>query len=537
MSPEAMSDPEPTASPGWRGRLLRLATGLVVLGLAAAVVLGPRPAHADLATASGTTLVDVAPPRTTLVCAGPLILPQAVSGDSAFTPVPVQPVTRVDAVTAPDPGGTAPSVATGSLTMLGAAASKATLAPSAGRTSASIAGPTGPVVLQADPSGSGSARAAGVTSALVTAGDLRGLTASSCQRPAADLWLVGGSTVVSSSADLVIDNAGSTTSEVSVQMWGPSGTVDLAGGQNVLVAPGAEQVVGLPGIAAEQRRIVVHLTAAGGNVTAHVQDSLLHGFTPAGTDLVVPGAAPATRQVVSGIVVGASTVGDADPSALRLLVPGAAAATAQITLFGADGVTALPGANSIDLAPGEVTDVPLGGLPAGAYTAVIDAPVPLVAAAMIVRPGLPGELDSTPTLERAWAASASGSGGVVAVPPGTSASVVLAAVADGADPTAAGPVTAVLRALGPTGGVVTEHTVHLVAGHTTSVDVASLGTGVTGIELVTSQANPGDVQVAWSLLVTVTQADGTFVSVLVPTPDAHDVTQVPVSAGTRLGLG
>jgi hypothetical protein len=522
----------------WRGRIVQFSTAVVVLGLAAAVVASPRPARADLAGASDATLVAVAPPRTTLVCAGPLILPAAGSAGSAFNPVPVAPVTRVDAVTAPGADASAPSAATGLLTLLGAATAVATLDPSTGTASGGVDGPSAPVVVQADPAGADPARAAGVTSALVTAGDLRGLAASSCQRPATDLWLVGGSTEISSSADLVIDNAGSTSSDVTVEVWGPSGKVALAGGEHVLVAPGAEQVVGLPGIAAEQRRLVVHLAAAGGNIAAHVQDSLLRGFTPAGTDLVVPGAAPATRQVVSGLVVGASTVDDADPAVLRLLVPGDMAATAHITMLGADGVVALPGADSIDVAPGEVTDVPLGGLPAGAYTAVVDAPVPLVAAAMITRPGLPGELDDTPTLERAWAASAtSGAGSLVAVPRGTAASLVLAAVADGDDPSAGGAVTANLRVLGSNGGVLAERTVSVTAGSTTLVDVASLGLGVTGIELEPAHDNPAGVTFAWSLLVTVTQPDGMLLSVLLPTPDGQDVTQVPVRAGTRLGLG
>ncbi|HEX5331029.1 MAG TPA: DUF5719 family protein [Cellulomonas sp.] len=524
-----------TGSRGWRGRILRTVTAVAVLGLVAAVVASPRPARAELAGGSDATLVAVAPPRTTLVCAGPLILPPAGGADSAFNRLPVAPVTRVDAVTAP--GADAPA-ATGSLALLGAATATAQLNPSAGQASAGIAGPSAPVVVQADPVGSDPARAAGVTSALVTAGDLRGLTASSCQRPGTDLWLVGGSTEISSSADLVIDNAGSTSSDVTVEVWGPSGKVELAGGEHVLVAPGSEQVVGLPGIAAEQRRLVVHLAAAGGNIAAHVQDSMLRGFTPAGTDLVVPGAAPATRQVVSGIVVGASTVDDADAAVLRVLVPGVTAATAQITMLGADGVVALPGADSIDVAPGEVTDVPLGGLPAGAYTAVVDAPVPLVAAAMITRPGLPGELDDTPTLERAWAASAaSGAASIVAVPRATAANLVLGAVAGGVDPSAGGEVTANLRVLGADGAMVTERTVSVAAGSTTLVDVASLGLGVTGIELEPAGDNPAGVTFVWSLLVTVTQADGVLVSVVLPTPDGQDVTQVPVRAGTRLGLG
>ncbi|HEY5553521.1 MAG TPA: DUF5719 family protein, partial [Cellulomonas sp.] len=165
-------------------------------------------------------------------------------------------------------------------------------------------------------------------------------------------------------------------------------------------------------------------------------------------------------------------------------------------------------------------------------------PVPVVAAAMITRPGLPGALDDTPTLERAWVASAtSAAGSLVAVPRGTAASLVLGAVADGADPSAGGAVTANLRALGPKGGVLTERTVSIPAGTTTLVDVATLGLGITGIELSPAPDNPAGVTFAWSLLVTATQPDGVLVSVLLPTPDGQDVRQVPVRAGTRLGLG
>ena len=62
------------------------------------------------------------------------------------------------------------------------------------------------------------------------------------------------------------------------------------------MAPGAQRVLSLPGVAAEQRRIAVRVTAACGQVSAYLQDSLLDGFTPRGTDLVAAVAAPATTQ-------------------------------------------------------------------------------------------------------------------------------------------------------------------------------------------------------------------------------------------------
>ncbi len=524
----------------WPGRLLRLATGLVVLALTGAVVVGARALDEPLALTAAPSSVDVAAARSTLVCAGPLQLPEESSaGGSDFDPTPVAPVEAVQAFAVPTvPDGGSPT--TGDLTLLGAAAASTPLT-AAGAT---LPAPTAPVVVNADPTDGEAARVAGATTSLVTAGDLRGLSAAACQRPSSDLWLVGGSTELESTDQLVVVNSGTTAAEVTLTVFGPAGPVELVGGSTVLVAPGAQQVLTLGGLAAEQRRIAVHLTSAGGRVTATLQDSRLDGFTPQGTDLVGPGAAPQGRQVVPGVVVVASTADDADAAVLRLLAPGAVATTATVTLLGTDGAVALPGVEDVELAPGEVTDVPLGGLPAGAYTVVVDATEPVVAAAMITRPGTAGELDDTPSLERAWVASGAG-GNLVAVPAvkgikGIKGTVVLSAVGAG-DPAAGAAATGVLRAVGAD-GVVAEQDISIPAGQTVSIDVASLGTGITGLELVRDRAEDaggtGSATVlAWSLLLTATRPDGTLVSVLTPLADQAGARQVEVHADTRIGLG
>ncbi|GHS88146.1 hypothetical protein AGMMS50218_11400 [Actinomycetota bacterium] len=529
----------------WPGRLLRLATGLVVLALTGAVVVGARSLDEPLALTADPSSVGVAAARSTLVCAGPLQLPDDSSaGSSDFDPTPVAPVEAVQAFSVPAAGGAVP---TGALSLLGSAAVSAPLTVAGAR----LPAPTAPVVVTADPTDGEAARVAGATTSLVTAGDLRGLSAAACQRPSSDLWLVGGSTELESTDQLVVVNSGTTPAEVTLTVFGPAGPVELVGGSTVLVAPGAQQVLTLGGLAAEQRRIALHLTAAGGRVTATLQDSRLDGFTPQGTDLVSPGAAPQERQVVPGVVVGASTADATDAAVLRLLAPGAPGApgdaaataiTATVTLLGADGAVALPGVEDVELAPGEVTDVPLGGLPAGAYTVVVDATGPVVAAAMITRPGTAGELDDTPSLERAWVASGAG-GDLVAVPAasaGIQAAVVLSAIgAD--DPTAGAAATGVLRAIG-SDGVVAERDVSVPAGQTVSIDVASLGTGITGLELVEDGAeDTGSVAstttLAWSLLLTATRPDGELVSVLTPLADQGGARQVQVRPETRLGLG
>jgi hypothetical protein len=526
-----------------------------VLGLTGGVVAIAVAAPPTEARPVPAATVDVAPTATTLVCPGPLELPDdTLSGDSAFDRVPVAPVERVTAF------DTVAS-ATASLTVLGA--DPVALADGAG----SVASPGAATVLRAEPVDGEPARVAGATSSVVTDGDLRGLSAASCARPSADVWLVGGSTELESTADLVVVNPGATPADVTVEVWGPSGPVDLANGGTFLVAPGAERVLSLPGVAAEQRRIAVRVTAAGGQVSAYLQDSLLDGFTPRGTDLVTAGTGPATTQVVPGITVVATEVDAADAGALRLLVPGDEDATASVRLLGPDGDVALPGAQELELPAGEVTDVSLGGLAAGSYTAVVESSRAVVAGAMIAREAKAGELDAGARLERAWVAAAAPGSGLVAVPAGATGTLVLTAVprtgeagtgpvptltsgatdAPSPEPTEGqvpdpdeaqvpqGPTaTVTLRAYGEA-GVLGEQEVDVPVGSTLPYPVRDLGSGVVGVEVLAPDGGPADL--AWALHSSVAQASGVLVSVLSPVTDAAAVSTAQVREASRVGLG
>lgn len=545
-----MTDPNP--APRRRtGRVARLLSGALVLALTGGVVALALAAPPSEAGPVPAATVDVAPTATTLVCPGPLQLPDdALSGDSAFDRVPVAPVERVTAF------DTVAS-ATASLTVLGA--DPVALADGAG----TVTSPAAATVLRAEPAGDDPARVAGATSSVVTDGDLRGLSAASCARPSADVWLVGGSTELESTADLVVVNPGATPADVTVEVWGPSGPVDLANGGTFLVAPGAQRVLSLPGVAAEQRRIAVRVTAAGGQVSAYLQDSLLDGFTPRGTDLVAAGAAPATTQVVPGISVAATEVDAPDAGALRLLVPGDVDATASVRLLGPDGDVALTGAQELDLPAGEVTDVSLGGLAAGSYTAVVESTEAVVAGAMTAREGKAGELDEGPRLERAWTAAATPGSGLVAVPSGAVGTLTLSAVPTGdedgsaepaptpsgtpspeptegqrpdpeADAAPQGPtVTVTLRAYGAA-GVLAERDVEVPVGSTLPYALKDLGTGVVGVEVVAP--DDGGVALSWALTAVVAHASGPLYSVLQPVTDAEAVTRAQVREGTRVGL-
>lgn len=534
-----MTDPQPTRSRVWLGRSVRAVSGLAVLGLTVVVVAaGSRVPPSDDPSVPANR-VSVPPSAATLVCPGPLLLPDDTGrGDSAFDPTPVAPISTLAAVTASPTGA-------GTVSPLDRSTTWATL--KAGGDAVQVPSPASAAIVRADPLDV-PARVAAASGGLVTAGDLRGLAAASCQQPVADAWLLGGATDLSSTAQLVLDNPGSTPAEVDLELWGSGGPVDLTGAR-YLVAPGAERVVVLGGIAAQERRLGLHVVATGGRVGVHVQDSVLDGFTPGGTDLVVPGAVPATRQVVPGISVVASKVDDPNAPSLRLLIPGTTGTSAKLTILGPHGLVDLPGADTIALTPGEVTDVPLGGLPQGDYTAIVDADAPVLASSVMSRPGSVGKLDDAPSVERAWAASTlPGRSGVVALPTGTQGTLVLGAVSSDSDPEKGGKATGRLRVLGAGGVVLAERTVAIPAGTTSAwtldqlvvgkgalapTSVRAPHAGVVGVDLVTDDS--ATVALAWALVSQVHAHDGTLFSVLDPVPVAHTAPDVAVREDPRLG--
>ena len=510
----------------WAGRVLRTGGAFVVVAAVGAVVVaGTRFEPVPTPTVTSGA-VDVPPAPATAVCPGPPLQPDA-AGTGSFSSAPVAPLTRTAVLAVPPDGDSL----TGALRSLDGGTSLATLA--AGDGAAVVTDPSGPLVARAEAS-DGTARLSGVSSALVTSGDLRGLAAATCQAPTADAWLVGGSTAVGSSADLVLVNPGSTTAEVTLQVWGPNGAVPLPTPMQ-LVAPHAQKVVGLGGLAADQRALAVHVAATGGQVSAWLQDSALRGYTAAGVELVVPGASPATRQVIPGVDVEASAGDSPDAPVLRLLAPGDGDTSATVTLLGADGPVDLPGTASVALTGGQVTDLPLGGLPAGAYTVVVDAGEPVAAALELSRTGRPGDLDPTPRVERAWAAATPTGGGLTVPAPGTATTLVVGAVAVGDQATAAGSLTGTLRLLGAGGTVLVEKKVEIDAASTGSwslSDLTAAPAAVTGVELL---ADDTAVTASWALVAEQTQDDGVLVSVLLPAPVATGPVSVVVREDPTLG--
>lgn len=289
-------------------------------------------------------------------------------------------------------------------------------------------------VLSADALANQKASAAAAMKFTATDGDLQGTAAANCLQPSNDQWLAGAGTTVGRTSVLLLTNASTTPATVSLELFGSGGQIQAPGSRGLLVAPGTSRPVVLAGLAPGEAQLSVHVRSAGGPVAAVIQQSVLRGLTPGGVDFIAPGAAPAVRQVMTGVdiqdpgqvaaLTGRSGYEDAGP-ALQLTVPGPSDAVVEVKLYGRDGQKALPNGGVMTAKAGTVTEIPLTGVPAGHYTVVASSDVSFVAATRVTR-----GLQDTQAADVAWAASGVrlGSQHVVPVPQGGQRHLVFGAL-------------------------------------------------------------------------------------------------------------
>ena len=466
--------------------------------------------------------VPVAAAETGLVCPVPAELEQTDVGDDEFSAVPVETTTSLTAAVLDGAEGTEPSLTT----LDGAEGADLTGPLVSGSVAAVREGElSGARTVRVTPSGATYATA--TVASVTTEGDLRGLVAGACTAPAVEHWLVGGSTSVGSSGRLVLQNPGRTPATVSLEAWGASGPVVLGSQSLVVVPPGEQVVTMLEAIAPDQSRLALHVTAEGGRVGAYVQHHRIEGLVPAGADLVVGGGAPSRTAAVSGVVSTGEPVDDPHAPRLDLLTPGTAAGTANLAVLGPDGPVRLRGGEEVPLEPGRVTTVPLGGLPEGGYTVVVDADVPVVAGAALDKKGSAADdavIDDDP-YDRAWLAGqavpATGpvADGAVAVPGHAAYVVSMSGVPDERDPDQIddvdGSTDVALRGIGPDGEEAWTRTVEVPTGGTVELEGAELSEPGDTVAVVAEQpaGRPG---VVWSVRITETGHPSLF-SVLSPT--------------------
>ena len=366
---------------------------------------------------------------------------------------PTTPTPQLQALSLAQPGGTTttyvcPHAPTNTLrgTDVGAMESATAIVPAKGdgaAKSATYAGRSIPTdtatsmstaeggILTLAPADGRVANAVGAVATLTKSGDLRGLTAAPCTQPSAMSWIVGGSIAAGSSAELRLVNPGVTPATAKVTLYGSIGRLSLPSNGEITVPAGGSSSLALETKGSQDPRIAVSVEADGGSVVPTLVTESLDGETPAGTDVITPGAAPATDLVIPGVeitepaaqgeVPDAKTGADSsDTPAVRIVNPGAAPATVSVTMLGKDGARPLSGAQSVTIDAGSVFDIQLAGVPAGTYGVQVTSNTPVGAAARLVRSG--GEYPARSKAlvhDQAWAQAAlpgAADSGLLAVP-------------------------------------------------------------------------------------------------------------------------
>jgi hypothetical protein len=225
--------------------------------------------------------------------------------------------------------------------------------------------------------------------------DLRGLVTTPCSAGGSDLWLLAGGDGPGRQERLILTNPGANPVTTDVTVHGTAGQL----GDPVVetVPPGGRVSVLLDARYGEEAVPAVHVRSDGGGVQATLTDTWVNGSNALGAETTVAAAAPATVQVVPGVVV--------DPTgstSLRVAVPGDQDAVVRVSVLNRDGLVPWTGESVLSVAGGAVGELPLTGLPEGTYALAVRADVP-VASSALVRIGngsVPGEI--------AWSPAATG---------------------------------------------------------------------------------------------------------------------------------
>ena len=381
---------------------------------------------------------------------------------------PTTPTPQLQALSLAQPGGTTtyvcPHAPTNTLrgTDVGAMESATAIVPAKGdgaAKSATYAGRSIPTdtatsmstaeggILTLAPADGRVANAVGAVTTLTKSGDLRGLTAAPCTQPSAMSWIVGGSIAAGSSAELRLVNPGVTPATAKVTLYGSIGRLSLPSNGEITVPAGGSSSLALETKGSQDPRIAVSVEADGGSVVPTLVTESLDGETPAGTDVITPGAAPATDLVVPGVeivepasqgeVPDATTGADSsDSPAVRIVNPGQAPATVSVTMLGKDGARPLSGAQSVTIDAGSVFDIQLAGVPAGTYGVQVTSSTPVGAAVRMVRSGAEYPQRSKALIhDQAWAQAGlpgAADSGLLAVPRGSSLSSAVTVANSGA---------------------------------------------------------------------------------------------------------
>ncbi|GAA3328747.1 DUF5719 family protein [Paeniglutamicibacter sulfureus] len=365
------------------------------------------------------------------------------------------------------------------------------------------------LTVHAQPLGGVQSLVSAVRSYSAADGDLAGLAAAGCTAPSAESWLTGAVTTPGSTAVLNLVNPSASVAQVRVDLRGADGMVSAPSLGALAVAPGESKSIILAGYAPNEKALSAKVTSSGGRINATIQQSTLRGLVPGGVDYLGGSATANNTQVIPGVAILdpklsgelAKPAANSDAAAeLVLAATSAEGATVKVRALGRNGEVPIPGGGEVVVASNATARMPLGGLPAGQYTIVVEGDSAVSASVKMVR----GTKANEP-IDLAWAGAANrlGSENLMVLPPVGRSTLVLNAPEDTA--------TVSVRALGADGKLSATRNIELSGGKTVALAASDFGAGTTALVLSATGA-PGYASAVVQ--------DGAFGIAAVPVSDA-----------------
>lgn len=226
-----------------------------------------------------------------------------------------------------------------------------------------------------------------------------GLLAASCQKPATELWFVGGDTTVGREALLIVTNPSKVDAQIDITAFANGGQVKADGLEGLAVPAGKTLVLPLASDLINQATLALHVQATGGSVAAWLQQRVVRGTLAGGSDFIAPATELGKNLMIPGLLLrgsaDAATIIRTRPAyadqtpMLRVFAPpigNGSAKTFTVTaqIFGATAKT-FGTVLRQTVTAGAVTDIPITGLADGDYVAFVSAEQPIRAAIRLPR--------------------------------------------------------------------------------------------------------------------------------------------------------
>lgn len=219
----------------------------------------------------------------------------------------------------------------------------------------------------------------GFFGAVAAKGGGAGLTVGSCPGAVDDAWFLGLGSGSKHFSSVILINLSAAPAAVDLELWGPDGMIDAVGAKGIVVKPLTTRRIRLDDLAAGESELALRVLRRHGSVSAVVND--LSTAVLGGTEPISATATPRRRQVIGGLVAGASG------RTLAILNPGATTARVAVDVIGPTNTFKPSGLQGVKVKAGSLRLVGVPRTAGGGRQALqITSDVP-VAATVRMAPG------------------------------------------------------------------------------------------------------------------------------------------------------